>query len=139
MTTVWESEPGAAKKIGFILENPNICLCVGCENELTGRQRYCSDKCRKAASRTDNSDKPKSDTEVGQPMTAREICSRKVGFDNVRATLEHYECNPSMYAQRANPEKLNWGPWLDTEQLVLAGFKANRVSIPGDWDFEEAV
>lgn len=37
------------------------CKREDCEVELTGRKQYCSDKCRKAQSRT-----PKSDTQVGQ-------------------------------------------------------------------------
>ena len=42
------------------------CKNDKCDNEVTGRQVFCSDKCRKALSRTFNSDKPNSDMEVGQ-------------------------------------------------------------------------
>lgn len=49
------------------------CKYNKCDNELTGRQVYCSDKCRKAQSRTDKSDKlgqlPNSDKESGTPET----------------------------------------------------------------------
>ena len=38
--------------------------------------------------------------------------------------------------QRRWPDLLNWGPWLDKTQLSQAGLKGNRVSIPGDWDYE---
>ncbi len=51
-TVVWESEPGAAETIVNILANPNICARTGCKVALTGRKRFCSDKCRKAQSRT---------------------------------------------------------------------------------------
>ncbi len=39
------------------------------------------------------------------------------------------------YATRAEPDKLNWGPWMNSQQLAAAGLKANRVPIPGDWDY----
>lgn len=46
------------------------CKYDKCSNEVTGKQVYCSDRCRKAASRTDNSDKvgqtTNSDTQIGQ-------------------------------------------------------------------------
>lgn len=34
----------------------NKCRFSKCNNDVTGRQVYCSDKCRKAQSRTDKSD-----------------------------------------------------------------------------------
>ena len=37
------------------------CKNDKCSNEVMGKQVFCSDKCRKATSRTDNSDKPNSD------------------------------------------------------------------------------
>ncbi len=57
--------------------------------------------------------------------------------NGVTATLEHYERNAQMYAKRNAPELLNWGPWLNARQLQdCAPFRANRVPIPGDWDYE---
>ena len=55
----------------------------------------------------------------------------------VKPSLEHYVALPSQYATRTVPDKLNWGPYMTTEQLADAGLKANRVSIPGDWDYEK--
>ena len=50
------------------------CKNNNCDNETTGRQVFCSDRCRKALSRTEtavsrtnNSDNTNSDREVGQP------------------------------------------------------------------------
>ena len=152
------------KKIGSILRNPDICLRDGCKNMLTGKQRFCSDKCRKAASRTGNPDKPKSDTEVGQDVLVNSgpheynhpsliIPELDPNFSPITyihpdqagslkedwvepASLEDYnDNNDRKYITRANPDKLNWGPWMTTEELVAAGFRANRVSIPGDWDY----
>lgn len=39
------------------------------------------------------------------------------------------------YATRTDPDSLNWGEWMTADQLHEAGLKANRVSIPGDWDY----
>ncbi len=47
-----------------------------------------------------------------------------------------YHLNQQDYASRAIPDRLNWGPWMNSTQLEQAGLKANRVSIPGDWDYE---
>ncbi len=54
-------------------------------------------------------------------------------------SYEDYKSHPQDYAQRTNPEKLNWGPYMKYHDLQDAGFSANRVSIPGDWDFDEKV
>lgn len=53
-------------------------------------------------------------------------------------SLEHYMVSPEKYIQRREPDRLNWGPWMDSTQLEQAGLKANRVPIPGDWDYEGA-
>ncbi len=53
-----------------------------------------------------------------------------------RGGLADYYANPDKYIPRTEPDKLNWGPWLNTAELNAAGLKANRVPIPGDWDYE---
>ncbi len=53
-----------------------------------------------------------------------------------RGGLADYYANPDKYIPRTEPDKLNWGPWLNTAELNVAGLKANRVPIPGDWDYE---
>ncbi len=105
--------------------------CKNCDNELTGRQKnHCSDRCRKALSRTSKSDIPNPDTKVGQTRTGTHPATHA-------EHLEFYYANPDRYATRTNPDKLNWGPLMTMDQLEQAGLKANRVSIPGDWDFGE--
>ncbi len=47
----------------------------------------------------------------------------------------HYMNNLDKYITRREPKLLNWGPWMDSQQLAEAGLKANRVPIPGDWDY----
>ena len=51
-------------------------------------------------------------------------------------SLVHYAQHPEMYAPRANPDNLNWGDHMSYDELAMAGFKANRVPIPGDFDYE---
>ncbi len=51
------------------------------------------------------------------------------------ASLQDYNDDPDRYVQRLEPEKLNWGPWMNSSKLARHGFKANRVAIPGDWDY----
>lgn len=50
-------------------------------------------------------------------------------------SLQHYLDNPAMYYPRQHPELLNWGKWMDSEELLHAKLKANRIVEPGDWDY----
>ena len=43
------------------------------------------------------------------------------------------------YHPRTHPERLNWGEPMTRAELEAAGLKANRVPIPGDWDYAGAV
>lgn len=106
-----------------------------CSAAISGRQVYCSDRCRKAVSRTDNSDKPKSDTETGQIESIVFPTEKGPVEISLVASLEDYESNPDRYTTRAFPEKLNWGQPLTFHELQASSFKANRVPIPGDWDY----
>jgi hypothetical protein len=49
--------------------------------------------------------------------------------------LDHYYANPDLYVIRAAPELLNWSAPMSAMELEQAGLKANRVTIPGDWDY----
>ena len=51
------------------------------------------------------------------------------------ACVMDYQLNPSDYIPRREPDRLNWGPWMNSAQLEQAELKANRVTIPGDWDY----
>ena len=105
-----------------------------CTNKATGRSQYCSPKCRIACHRaklaelriqsvTDETEKSVTDESVTQTVTS---------------SLKHYYDNPEMYAPRTNPDKLNWGAWLNAEGLADAGCNANRVIMPGDHDYVQA-
>ena len=58
--------------------------------------------------------------------------------ESVRASLEHYWSHPDLYATRTDAESLNWGKYMNSQELKDNGFRANRVSLPGDWDYEGA-
>jgi len=73
------------------------------------------------------SDLANPDTQPGQNEIAQ--------FEQAVASLQHYTDNPSMYVTRLEPERLNWGKWMTAAELDKASLKANRVSLPGDWDF----
>lgn len=60
-------------------------------------------------------------------------------FEDHTEHLAYYHDCPDMYVQRQEPDKLNWGKWMNGKQLRQAGLKANRVPIPGDWDYEGCV
>lgn len=114
--------------------------CKQCDNALTGRQReYCSDKCRKQASRTkptheDGPGSPNADKMVVEHPPNADISER--GQRTRTASFDDYWENPNDYVSRQEPDKLNWGAWMSSQQLSAAGLKGNRVTLPGDWDYD---
>ncbi len=110
--------------------------CKECDTVLTGRQReFCSDKCRKRASRAE----PKPQNASGSPNTDKKAVEHgqtEVGQTTRTASHYDYDMHPEDYAPRTEPDKLNWGEWMDGAQLAEAGLTANRVPLPGDWDYK---
>lgn len=92
-------------------------------------------------------EKRKRDTDVTKNVTCHETDvtadherTAPVSLGDIRlladsACLEHYLANQDKYIKRSEPDKLNWGPWMSSDELSKAGLKANRVTIPGDWDY----
>lgn len=74
---------------------------------------------------------PSAFEEIEQPTHAEDVAK---AVSNI-VSLEHYHANPDSYIPRREPERLNWGEWMNRTQLEYAGLKANRVPIPGDWDY----
>ncbi len=91
---------------------------------------YCSGKCRKEDGLT-----PYVKSAEEQAMVVEVTKKARP------ASLEDYKKNvPSKYARRFEPEKLNWSNnVMNEEELIQAGFRANRKPIPGDWDYESMV
>ncbi len=88
---------------------------------------YCSGKCRKL-----DGSEPYIKTPEEQAMVVREA---KL---TAPATFKDYEKNVGgRYVRRFEPEKLNWGEPMSANDLLQAGFRANREPIKGDWDYEE--
>lgn len=120
-------------------------ICKNCDNETgSERRQTCSDKCRQAFSRSVTCESVT--LSVTEDITAytKEECGitdeevTRLKAVPLPGTLGDYHNRPSQYVERLEPDKLNWGEWMDTNELKKNGFKSNRVSIPGDWDYKEA-
>ena len=111
----------------------NECI-MKCGTELTGRQElFCSDKCRKRYQRGQIiADKPIADNESGQSLTVARTIRLTGVVEGDGGSLD----NQPTYATRTNPDSLNYGDHLDSDQLHAAGKAANRVPIPGDHDYK---
>ena len=100
------------------------CINETCSSEAAGRSKYCSDACKVAFNRN----KKRPATVTNETVTPNRNTTRT-------ASYQDYIDNLQDYAQRADAGRLNWGERMDQEQLKAAGLKANRISIPGDWDY----
>ena len=116
--------------------------CQGEYKPKRATSKYCSAKCRKLAFQSKGLTVPENAKGVwvsnGNPVTiAGQPCVIAVTTERI-VSLEDYLANPADYIKRANPEKLNWGVPLSEHELSLSEFTCNRVTIPGDWDYEVA-
>ncbi len=90
---------------------------------------YCSGLCRKK-----DGSKPYVKTAEEQAMVVKEA---KL---TTPASYKDYQKNVGgRYVRRFKPEELNWGEPMSDGDLLQAGFRANRVPIDGDWDYQEEV
>ena len=96
------------------------CKREGCNNQISIKATWCGDKCRKAQARSD-----KSDTQPGQ------IVPGQLNPDTM-------VIQPEQQATRTNPDRLNYGAYMNSDQLKQAGLTANHVPIPGDSDYSGA-
>lgn len=111
------------------------CKHEPCNNEAKGNGSYCSKSCRAQQSRRNR--KGATELTANQATAQGNSCQFSTkGSAGPAVTLEHYEANPDMYATRANPHRLNWGPRMNMNELNTAGKAANRVPIPGDHDYK---
>lgn len=99
--------------------------CKQCGTEYEAKRStslYCGAACRVKAGRLSVTDKAETLSVTGSVT---------------RPTLEHYQANPDRYARTGKADMLNWGLWMTTDQLHTKGLTANRVPIPGDWDYAD--
>lgn len=138
-----------------------MSLCKnGCGREAVGRSMYCSPSCKVAYNRNktnpietnrnigkdglrgvgvseatiESLDAYPSAFEAKPDKTLTIALCRSEDLGGFLG-LSHYKENPDKYAPRDKPEKLNWGPWMDLADLTGSPFVANRVPIPGDFDY----
>ena len=98
--------------------------CKSCNKELEQvggkKQRvYCDATCRMAWNR-----RKESSSEGMERMgftKSEQVISEQPISEQVKRTvsLEDYQDNPSDYATRTKPEKLNWGPYMTVEQFGM--------------------
>lgn len=98
--------------------------CKQCNVEISNRAKFCSDKCRMQFKRS----QPEQKANKLNPNTEPE---QIVG----RASYEHYLAYPELFAKRSFPDKLNWGVWMNYKDLKKVHLVANRVPLPGDFDY----
>ena len=110
------------------------CKRNGCDKSVTGKALYCSGACRTQASRVSVTPSVTDVTVTPEDVTVASTVTPGGVTTIGKASLEHYHAQPDLYIPRSEPDKLNWGPWMNSDELSRAGLKANRVSIPGDWD-----
>jgi len=106
--------------------------CRICGKECTGKT--CSGACRAKLSRRTES------VETFQAHAHDKERTVEAHAPTRTASLEDYQANPDDYATRNDPARLNWGPHMDNAELEASHlYVANRVPIPGDWDYEGVV
>jgi hypothetical protein len=122
----------------------NQCKNDKCVNEAVGRSAYCSDVCKTIYNRnksvTVTAESVTIPAVTGPTVTAVTITNEITPFTRedqpITASLQHYEDNPTMYANRTAASTLNWSDPMTMAGLRDNGFTANRRPIPGDWDYE---
>ena len=120
------------------------CKWKDCSNDARAKSLYCGGTCKKRDSRASGTNVPVEvgQEQVGQPSGTKSDKPEQLpnGLpDNCKlstASLEHYLANPDKYVKRLEPDKMNWGDRMTSPELAAAGFKCNRVTIPGDWDYD---
>ena len=140
------------------------CKYELCSNESQGSSAYCSNSCRAKESRRNKSSAtsqaqhlsatPDAETKTFKPACV--VCENAErgesgemlcgGTQICRASLDDYlqdrQEGTGRYAKRTAPELLNWDKPMTAEELARHKSKHhlksyhNRVTIPGDWDYE---
>ena len=114
------------------------CKRTECDNQVTGKALFCSSRCRKAHSRltVTNCDIASVTSKCDTPTVTQPEHTPFIGIKDECSDIHMSpESNELQYATRANVDILNYGPWMDADQLKSSQCKHNRVPIPGDYDY----
>ncbi len=135
------------------------CMYSKCDNELIGRKKtYCSDRCRKAQSRTETGSKVGQNETRTQSRTkvtelVKQVADRggEVLFKTVKGKVQDVHITPAIsnFGQsdcqcqhcqnnraifKGEKYVINHGPYKSAGQLGEK--ELNRVSLPGDPDYD---
>ena len=83
-----------------------------------------------------DANKDKGVTNQGVTVTLEQGVTIEPEQQTRTASYQDYLDHPEDYAKRTDASVLNWGDGLTAKQLGTSPFKANRVTLPGDWDYE---
>jgi hypothetical protein len=112
--------------------------CKQCNSEFEPKRadaRFCGKKCRALhAKRNQLSATIKRNPEA-QPDRVGVLMPDKVEVKILNDDFGHVLIEQPTYATRTNPDNLNYGDYMTSEQLADTGLKANRVPTPGDSDY----
>lgn len=125
--------------------------CKNCDNDAVGRSKYCGDSCKVLYNRKQKSvNSGSNDQTVNKTVTKLRVPPMVAVVGDFEAsvtvsrtaTYEDYLANPDDYAKRNHADWLNWGEWLSADALAKASMVVghtvnNRVTLPGDWDYQE--
>ncbi len=125
----------------------NTCKYEPCSNEPKGSSAYCSDSCRAQHSRRNKSSATleaqqlKDDGFVETPGAVGYYTKDVTAADQscivqVKTIVADGSGDIATLTPRTNPDSLNYGKYMNSDQLKQAGLTANRVPIPGDSDYK---
>lgn len=106
-----------------------MAICEQCGTVYEAKRassRFCSDKCRTKNGRVSERNRTQVLSERLDPVT---VIPDWAG--------PHCECR--MCQGSAAPLAINHGPYMDAKRLAVNGFNRNRVPLPGDPDYVDAV
>lgn len=126
MAVVWESEAVAADRINEIAEGP-----------LSNAERQKRYRTKKRNAQSDESvTRVTEDLARNAPLVTVTPWPEGASVWGPECTFDKPRIGPEVYYwPRTHSERLNWGDHMSGSELKDAGLVANRVSIPGDWDY----
>lgn len=125
-----------------------MAKCGHCGKEVSSRAKWCSDKCRKRASRTKRSDKSNSDTQLGQDVSGEFVdipClpgvlqmtpegpKSEVPKNYGQPGCECKHCQQTKARREQGKIVINHGSYKTAPELGER--EVNRVCLPGDVDY----